>query len=446
MDSEIFLTQPPASRAYTVVPARRLRIRRLTPGASFVESVGKHQRIVSNCAAEKVEFPLVQRLVYSFHLKRAAMRFDPVSLFSALGRAGLALPSAIGGAFSGSGATFGKVIRLAAKAIAIAVVALLAVSGVSRFVHIDLSGIAQSVHFALPHFLTPWRPIREVTAVSPTKDAAAAPVAASPALIASAPDQYAPIDANPAHPVAGQPAQTPATYVPQYYRQKAGDYLPMPSDGPLPAGMSTYVSATTPPVRLSVHPAFTEPEEQQPEDDIVLMPTKPQEVKEVVAAQPEHKEKERPAPDKKQDSRPVHLVTHAPGESAAAIAPAPAVAKQAAPRAEQPRQATGDIVLLQQPAARQSAADQTDDDDTPVAIPVHSAARAPADDQSASGGTNRPKFTVVTHTDDSIVVRVGDGQMKQISIGQELPDGSKLLSVDHNDGGFKTNRGSFAAY
>ncbi|MFP3637489.1 hypothetical protein [Paraburkholderia sp. SIMBA_054] len=450
MDSELFFTRHTSNDGFTAVPARRLRIRRHAPGASFLEFEGKNQRVSRDgLSNEGIEFSFTQRLRYAINFKLATLRFDPVALFSSLGRVGTTLPRAIGKSLKGSGEGIRRAVYFVPKLIAVAVVTLLCAAGVSRFVHVDVRAIAHSVHFALPHFLTPWRPV---------EDESTEPAQATVAHHEAAPVQYSPA-AGPAAAASGtagspeaqtqSPSQTPA-YVPPYYRRGPGSYLPMPADGPLPAGMaSTYVPSTTAPVTLTVHAPFSEPDADPQQDDDVVLMSKP-EVKEVVV-QPERKEKPTPekkpearaATDNRQANRVAHPTEH-PAPTAQTSQPA-----QPAQQAQQPNtRVSGDLVLLQQSApadTQQQGAGQDDDPDAPVPLTVNQPRRPAAEAPAVSSGPARPSFSVVTHTDDSIVVRV-DGQMKQISIGQPLPDGSKLLSVNHDGGGFTTSRGKFAAY
>ncbi|MBN3760954.1 hypothetical protein [Burkholderia sp. Ac-20365] len=462
MDSRLFFSQRPVTGAFTAVPARRLRIRQLQPGSSYLEFDGKDQRVARRgVPAEGVEFSLVQQLHYSFNLKRASFRFDPVTLLVALGRAFAGAPRALTRAVTASRGDIGNALRLIPKAIALAVVGVLCVAGLSRFVHIDVRAIAQSVHFALPHFLTPWKPVDsvDVQALPPVRQPMQAstdqPVSFTPAHPVDAAQQGAPGGASGAQPQSADPA-----YVPQYYRKGPGSYLPMPSGGPLPAGMaSTYVPSTSAPVHLTVNEPFSAPESDDDQDSVQLMPTKVAEVKEVVV-QPEHKERasaerDRAPADRKPDAR-ASNEAH-PTASSSHVAhpqehPAPAAAPQpTSPRVQQPTRTSGDLVLLNQPSVGATAEPQAaggdgeDDPSAPVNLVVRPAKRSTADDQAAPQGPSHPSYSVVTHTDDSVVVRV-DGKMKQIPVGQSLPDGSKLLSVNPDGGGFTTSRGKFAAY
>ncbi len=66
--------------------------------------------------------------------------------------------------------------------------------------------------------------------------------------------------------------------------------------------------------------------------------------------------------------------------------------------------------------------------------------------QEQNGSSDgKPRFKVITKNDDALVV-IDQGQAKQISVGQTLPDGSTLLSVKEKGGGFSTSRGNYVAY
>lgn len=451
MNTDLPLDKVPAVRAFTAVPVRRLRIRHLAQGSGCVQYDGPNQRIDhTGPAAGGVRFNFAQRLLYSINLKRAKLRFDPITALAQLGRA---TASASGGIAMRLPAV-GDSIRLVPKLIAVAVVTLLSLAGVSRFVHIDIRTIAGSIHFGLPHFLTPWRPVD----VAPEKDGATLPAALVPAMPANLfnptglPATYAPYvptGSQQPSPEAPSPSQQTSpdggtNNVPSYFRHGPGSYLPMPS-GPLPAGMSTPTYVPSVPrggsgaVSLDVHPAFTEPEEA-PHDDVVLMTVKPEPPP--AAAPAEHKD---------------HATRKSEVHAAALGARVSEPAIQAPARRESAHE-TGDVVLFQRPGSRQAAApsqmspaaDDTDETDNspdpsaPVSLPVHPAKQQAAI-PSAPTGPSRPPFSVVTHTDDSLVVQV-DGKMRQISIGKQLPDGSKLLSVNPDGGGFTTTRGNFTAY
>ncbi|TES97441.1 hypothetical protein [Burkholderia cepacia] len=76
--------------------------------------------------------------------------------------------------------------------------------------------------------------------------------------------------------------------------------------------------------------------------------------------------------------------------------------------------------------------------------PADSEKQLPQQDPTSTGPV-APKFNVVTKNGDALVV-VEHGQMKQVSVGQTLPDGSTLLSVQRHGGGFSTSRGNYVAY
>ncbi|WP_429482294.1 hypothetical protein [Paraburkholderia youngii] len=458
---------------------KRARIRRLAPRTGCLEKDGATLRINhEGPEAAGVRLGVMERAFYAFNLKLVGLRHDPAATLRQLADWGPAFK----GAMKGAGPAARSAMRMAPRAIAVAVVALLAVTGVTRFVHIDLRAVADSVHFGIPHFLTPWRAeVAPKATGTPVVIGTQSPQYPTAIVANGTPEQPAAQQAAPGQGAADIAAQ--GAYVPQYYRANKDSYLPLPADGPLPAGMSTYAHGSTqvPGVAaLTVHEAFTEPEEA-PADGVTLMApaavsavapevqllgsaneAKPVPRTESKAeARPEHKAETHSTRAVK-DKGPVNLEVHSATEPKGAVRPAQqahlanalsqsqmAVAPVVIPSQNQaPAQqsATQDLVLLKQPSAQQSASAGDDgQDEDPIPLQVHQAARRQAEEQEQPSGPRHPSFKVVTHTDDSIVVNV-DGQMKQIPVGKTLPDGSKLLGVSHDGGGFTTNRGDYTAY
>ena len=478
MSTPIFSVDSGTARTCTVVRVKRARIRRLAPGTGCLEKNGKTLRINHDGPeAAGVRLGAIERAFYAVNLKMVGWRHDPAAAFFQVVHSAKALK----GTMKNAGPAARATMRMAPRAIAVAVISLLALAGVTRFVHVDLRAALSSVHFGMPHFLTPWREETTPKAVG------------TPVVIGTQSPQYpTAIAANgaPEQPLAqqGLPGQgaadgsAPGAYVPQYYRANKDSYLPLPSDGPLPAGMSaTYAHAGTqvPGVAaLTVHEPFTEPEEA-PADGVALMapaavsPAAPavQLLGSTTEAKPTPKSEPKVEVERKAETRsartgkekaPVSLEVHAANERKdAAVRPSQqahlanalsqsqmAVAPVVIPSQDQaPAQqsATSDLVLLKQPAAQTSTPSDDGQDDDAIPLQVHQAARRQAEEQEQPSGPHHPSFRVVTHTDDSLVVNV-DGQMKQIPVGKTLPDGSKLLGVSHDGGGFTTNRGDYSAY
>lgn len=478
-------------RSCTVVRAKRVRIRRLAPGISCVERTGYTFRINHEGPEAVGSHPgAIARAFYAFNFWLLTVRQKPtVSLVDdeqsrpdLSGARGYAIPA------------LRTAARMIPRAIALAVVALLALTGLTRFVHVDLNAFAGSVHFGIPRFLTPWRNedeslgdrIGQNQAVTGTSVIGVQP-AQYPSAIAMNDPAGTSLPQRNSNGSGESDIAAGGAYVPQYYHRGDGSYLPLPADGPLPAGMSTYAHASTQvpgAVALTVHEPFTEPEES-PTDEVALMKAPAADTPSAsdvqllgaateVKAEPESDPNATQKSARKVESRPekvarqkgpVKLEVHSAGEPKVTSRPTQqahlpnalsqsqmAVAPVVIPSTQTPARqtATPDLILLGQPSAQAGAqapapADDDEQDQDAIPLTVHQAARRQTEDQEPPSGPHHPSFKVVTHTDDSLVVSV-DGRMKQIPIGQALPDGSKLLGVSHDGGGFTTNRGDYTAY
>jgi hypothetical protein len=464
MTPETSLSGSISTRPYTVVRARRLRIRHLRPGDGFIEQVGANQRVNQAGLPEGgLKFTRTQRLFYAANLKLAQSGADPYALLARLGRlspttARIARPAQT---------SLDRQPRIMKRKIAVAVIALVLMATMARHVHLGPSTMAGFFRTRMASVDAYWVALRAKPADQPVvlanndmqpvveETAAALPQAAGPG------DTQTP---------APQQATTGNTYGSGYRIQGMGNILPMPSyePGPLPPGMLPYQPAGGP-IGLPTHPAFTEPDDgsengAQPEDTVTLLTAHP-----AVAVAPKPKRKEASSEEREtrkpasRSSAPLKVAVHpahttpqmvaqtaVPAQQPAAQLQAPAPAD---PSQQSQATADNDVVLLGQkaPGAQddQGAASDGGGGQTNTAVRE---VQADAGDQSQapqSGASNdqpqHPSFHVVTHTDNSVVVQV-NGQVKQISIGQSLPDGTKLLRVDHSGGGFTTSRGNYAAY
>jgi hypothetical protein len=464
MTPETSLSGSISTRPCTVVRARRLRIRHLRPGDAYIEQIGADQRVSQDGLPEGgLKFTRAQRAFYAANLKLAQSGLDPYALLARLGMSSHAVrsPRSVQSGIA-------REPRIMKRKIALAVMALIVIGGIARHVHLSPGKITDSFRTRMAAVDAYWVALRAkptdqpvVLANSDMQPVVEETAAALPQV--SAPDGT-------------QPQQQPATggtYGSGYRIQAMGNIMPMPSyePGPLPPGMLPYQPPGGP-VGLLTHPAFTEPDDgsengAQPEDTVTLLTTQP-----AVAVAPEQKHKEERRDDREvrkpttRSSEPVKVVVHsahstpqtvaqaaAPAQQQAAQpqAPAPAAPSQQSQQSQAP--SDNDVVLLGQKVP--GGQDGQDGGSADAGGPTNQAVRevqADAGTQSESsqdGQTDdqprHPSFRVVTHTDNSVVVQV-NGEMKQISIGQALPDGAKLLRVDHSGGGFTTSRGKYAAY
>ncbi|WP_321935567.1 hypothetical protein [Paraburkholderia sp. J8-2] len=335
----------------------------------------------------------------------------------------------------------------------LALIGFLAMMGVTRFVHVDAATILRSVHFSIPHFLMPWRP--EESAGVPGANAPSE----NPQPAAAAVPYRAPTQAQ----FTVQPAESIRTHAER-------NWLPMPS-GPLPFGMPVSGRAATPSIHMQSGPLFASPDyDDDAQDSVTLLgqgsareatiePTVAEEQPVSMAAPspaavetPENRatpnqghasaEVRHAAPSRKPEA-PARPVVHPGPASAHALAPTRLPANVASqdpspPPPVQDSHATVDVQLMPVATAGSSVSVHT--------LGGDSADQAGAGSTSSSGESDvRPKFNVITKTDDSLVV-LDHGRMEQIPVGQTLPDGSTLTSVHGQGGGFSTSRGSYVAY
>ncbi|CAB3970456.1 hypothetical protein BCO37747_06330 [Burkholderia contaminans] len=311
----------------------------------------------------------------------------------------------------------------------IAAFAFLALMGVTRFVHVDTATVLRSVHFGIPHFLTPWR-----SADDPIDLALSSQPSAYPAIPYS-------------------PSVTPSTFVApgsesssEHAHQDAHlvddaakGWIPLPGGGPFPMNMPTYGDDVQKgPVHLTIHPpTFSAPsdrgEEEGNGDAVTLLGTPPSQAQVLAAPAAEPEQSNSQA----KKSGPRVLPVHNARESAP-VRPSsrPAAQPQTAEPPPPANRDAVDVQLMQAVPKSQPAA--------PAPAAADSEQQVPQQDPTSTGPV-APKFNVVTKNGDALVV-VEHGQMKQVSVGQTLPDGSTLLSVQRHGGGFSTSRGNYVAY
>lgn len=465
MTPEPSLSRSISTRPCTVVRARRLRIRHLRPGDGFIEQVGANQRVSQNALPEGgLKFTRTQRLFYAANLKLVQSGADPYALLARL-RGMSPTTARIAGPAQ---MPFDRQPRIMKRKIAVAVIALVLMGAMARHVHLEPRTMADSFHTRVASVEAYWVALRAKPADQP---------------VVLANNDMPPVveETASALPQAGGPAETPSpaaqqatpgnTYGSGYRIEGMGNILPMPSyqPGPLPPGMLPYQSVGGP-IGLPTHPAFSEPDDgledsAQPEDTVTLLSAQP-----AVAVAPKPKRKEerteehgarkpasRSSEPVKVDVHPAHTTPQMVAQTAApARQPAAqlqAAASPAAPSQQSQPPSDNDVVLLGQKTASaqdgQGAPSNGGGGQTNTT--VHEV-QADADEQpqapqgvASDDQPHHPTFHVVTHTDNSVVVQV-NGEVKQISIGQSLPDGAKLLSVDHSGGSFTTSHGKYAAY
>ncbi|WP_175011378.1 hypothetical protein [Burkholderia lata] len=317
------------------------------------------------------------------------------------------------------------------RATLIAVFAFLALMGVTRFVHVDVATVFRSIHFGIPHFLTPWR-----SADDPIDLA-----------LNSQPNAY------PAIPYS--PSVTPSTFVvpgsessSEHAHQDAHlvddaakGWIPLPGGGPFPMNMPNYGDDVQKgPVHLTIHPPpFSAPAERGDEDGngdaVTLLGTPPSQAQ--VPAAPAAEPEQSNSQAKKSGPRvlPVHNAREsAPVRASSRPTTQPQPAEPPPPPPSPANRDAVDVQLMQAAPKSQQAAQAAVDTEKQV----------PQQDPPSNGPV-APKFNVVTKNGDALVV-VEHGQMKQVSVGQTLPDGSTLLSVQRHGGGFSTSRGTYVAY
>lgn len=310
----------------------------------------------------------------------------------------------------------------------------MALMGATRFVHVDVQAVLQSVHFSIPHFLTPWR-----RQVDPINEALSGGATSFPRL-AYAPDATPASFAMPDTAGTGKAATADASDVAKPSHAADKGWIPLPGGGPLPANMPTYGASGA--VRLSIHrPVFISPDETPDEDsgeDSVRLLS---ESASVALAGTELSLQ--PAPGQASLSETGHVVSgketrkalralavHSARESDHQTAHE----KSAQQQPQQRNPSTVDVQLM--PTSTPDASSTDDESPTVQAAPTR---------RSNTNLPVSPEFDVVTKNGASLIV-VDHGQMEQVSVGQSLPDGSTLLSVPEHGGGFTTSRGSYVAY
>ncbi|UIF89425.1 hypothetical protein [Cupriavidus sp. UYPR2.512] len=307
--------------------------------------------------------------------------------------------------------------------------AFMALIGATRFVHVDVETVFHSFHFSIPHFLTPWRSEDDSAAPAQNGRYAAVqyfgnitPSTFTPPAVASSPQ--ANDDTSPS-------------------RKADKGWLPLPGGGPFPMNMPDYgEDGQKRPFPLKVRPSVFTPPEGPGEEEVgssnavrllgAAATPVPAPVESTSTPAAVHA-----TPKKEGASRAVSAqAANEPVTPREGFRPAPPPKHPQHQTVQQPQSPNRDTVDVQlRPAATQPA---------PVAP------RAQSDDslqgqEQAGSSDGKPKFKVITKNGDALVV-MDRGQMKQISVGQTLPDGSTLLSVKQNGGGFTTSRGNYVAY
>jgi hypothetical protein len=301
----------------------------------------------------------------------------------------------------------------------------MALIGVTRFVHVDVQTVFQSVHFGIPHFLTPWRKADDPVdqALHGQRNA----YSAIPYYPSITPSTFTTPGAGDNSPQARDDAHI--------VHDAAKGWIPLPGGGPFPMNMPAYGDdGQKGPIRLTIHrPTFTSPDDQGDEegsgDAVTLLGATPAPVVAPAESEPAHV-----AP--KKESGPRVLVVHPAREPVTPRvvnhpAPQPQPVQQPQPQSRD----TVDVQLMPVPTQAPSVATLQQGDGS----------QQPQQESASAISPAMPKFNVITKNGDALVV-MDHGQMKQVSVGQSLPDGSTLLSVQQHGGGFSTSRGNYVAY
>ena len=428
----------------TMVKTGPFVVRHLAPGKPFLQfKDGKYVLVYPKRPDEMPRLPVSERLRYRINqwlISRQATWYVPPLKFPsasvpiehnrasarpAASRSRATMPAKMPGRMRASVAAVAKALGRGAL---IAFLGFMALMGVTRFVHVDVQTVFQSVHFGIPHFLTPWR-----KADDPVDQA-----------LHGQPNVY------PA--IAYYPSITPSTFTPpaagdspaqaredaHLAHDAAKGWIPLPGGGPFPMNMPAYGDdGQKGPIHLTIHsPTFTSPYDQGDEDGggdaVTLLGATPAPVAAPAEAPPAHV-----APRK--ENAPRVLIVHPAHESAVPrVINRPAPQPQAQPIQPPPAQPSRDTVDVQlMPVATQTPSVST--------LPPSDGSQQPTQQNASTDGPVKPKFNVITKNGDALVVS-DHGQMKQVSVGQTLPDGSTLLSVQQHGGGFSTSRGNFVAY
>lgn len=314
-----------------------------------------------------------------------------------------------------------------------ALLAFMAMIGATRFVHIDVETVFQSFHFSVPHFLTPWRGTADAVDSAPNGQFAAGQYFGN-----ITPTTFTPPAATGSLPAGDNTGSN---------RKADKGWIPLPGGGPFPMNMPDYgEDGQKRPFPMKVRSSVFTPPEGPVEEEagsasaVTLLgaTATPAPVSAPVESSPAPSPTHA-SPKKEAASRTV----------AAQAAHEPATAREGTRPAQQLKQSQPQPQPVQQPQA--PSRDTVDVQLLTVAPqPAPVVTRAQGDDvqqgqDQAASSDGKPKFKVITKNDDALVV-MDRGQMKQISVGQTLPDGSTLLSVKQNGGGFTTSRGNYVAY
>lgn len=435
----------------TVVKTGPFVVRHLAPGKPFLTfKDGRYVLVYPKHPDDMPNLPLPERLRYRINhwliSRQATWYIPPLGLkptSASPDRKDVSVRPAASRSRSAKSARGPGRIRASVKAVANAMgrgalvvfFGFMALMGVTRFVHVDVQTVFHSVHFGIPHFLTPWRKEDDLV------DQA----------LHGQPNSYPTIPYSPSMTPSAFTVPSGEDHSPQarddahMARDAAKGWIPLPGGGPFPMNMPAYGDdGQQGPIHLKVHPpTFTSPDDEGGEEgnaDAVTLLGAPQvPAAAAVAAQPEP-EHQHVAPKKESGPRvlPVHpsreqTAEHAVNRRAPEAQSQPQPAVQLQP--QQPSRDTVDVQLMPVPTQAPT-----------VATLQQSDGNQPSQQQNAStDGPAVPKFNVVTKNGDALVV-MDHGQMKQISVGQSLPDGSTLLSVQQHGGGFSTSRGSYVAY
>ncbi|VVE16310.1 hypothetical protein PCE31107_02910 [Pandoraea cepalis] len=434
----------------TMVKAGPFVVRHLAPGKPFLEFTdGKYVLVYPKHPDEMPILSIADRLRYRINqwlISRRATWYVPPMKFSFA-----SLPTAHNGTSARPAASRPRAaarakyrgrMRASVVAVSIAVgrsslivfLGFMALMGVTRFVHVDAQTVFQSVHFGIPHFLTPWREAND-------------PVDRA---LHGQPNGYSAIPYYPS--ITPRTFSTPPSgdNSPQVrdkdhiVRDAAKGWIPLPGGGPFPMNMPAYGDdGQKGPINLTIHPpTFTSPDAygdgEDSGDAVALLGATPTPV-----AAPPRPDSGHIAPKKVHGPR--VLAVHSAREPVTPRAVNhPTPQPHLEPVQQQPQQQSRDTVNVQlMPTATQAAPTVTQA--APTVTPRQSDASEPQHQTTSADVPATPKFNVVTKNGDALVV-MDHGQMKQISVGQTLPDGSTLLTVQQSGGGFSTSRGNYVAY
>ncbi len=431
----------------TVVKTGPFVVRHLAPGKPFLKfKDGKYVLVYPKNPDEMPSLPISERLRYRINQwlisRQANWHVPPLKLYPAsvpITRKGNSAPPAVSRSPASTQAKVPGRMRASVIAVAkamgkgalIAFLGFMALMGVTRFVHVDVQTVFHSVHFGIPHFLTPWRkeddPVDQALHGQPNAFPAIPyyPTITPSAFTAPADDEHSPKARDDAH----------------MARDAAKGWLPLPGGGPFPMNMPSYGDdGQQGPIRLKIHPpTFNSPDDQDDGegsgDAVTLLGATPAPVTTPTpVAAPAEPEPTHVAPRKETGPRVlvIHSAREAPRE---ANRPAPQPRPQPVLQPPQQSRDTVDVQLMAVPTQAPSV----------TTLQPSDGSQQPQQQSASGDGPAVPKFNVITKNGDALVV-MEHGQMKQVSVGQSLPDGSTLLSVQQHGGGFSTSRGNYVAY